>query len=583
MAGVTGSHRVTYIVLRFMRRPILVLVTVYAISMLGWVLIPGADPEHPSQPMSFFHALYFLTYTATTTGFGEIPHAFTDTQRMWVIVSLYSGVVAWLYAVGAIIQLIQNPHFRQAIAEVRFAKSVARLNEPFVILCGFGSTGSLLTRGLSDSNITAVILDNDPDRVVALFLRDYRVAMHALQADARVPDRLIEAGLMMPNCEAVVALTADEELNVKIAVTARLLNPKARVIALSTHDVYDETLSTLGGEVHIIDPFHTYARYLGATIHNPLIHMLNEWLIGAPGANLAMYPDIPTGTWILCGFGRLGQEIQHSLVALGIPTIVIDPTIDPELAEEGRMIAGRATQQTLLAAGIQQAAGIVIGTNSDPDNLSILLNAKKLNPDIFVLVRQNRHRNQMLFSAAEADLIMQPSLVSARRILFLLIAPLLRTFFERVRDRPLQARDEFLRGAINQLQEHVGGTRPRLWTVEVREGTTAALMKLFQSNVRVSLGEILRNPSDREQRLPCVPLVLRSGDDVQVMPDLTLTLKPDDQVLFCGRQSAHHLLDATLNNEYTLQYLMTGIDEPRGYVMQWAAKRLLPVHQRLRG
>jgi voltage-gated potassium channel len=575
MAAVTGSHRVTFIVLRFMRRPILVLVTVYAASMLGWALIPGPDPANHMEPLSFFHAFYFLTYTATTTGFGEIPYAFTETQRLWTIISLYTGVVAWLYAIGAIIQLIQNPHFKQAIAEVRFARSVARINEPFVIVCGFGSTGSLLTRGLSDNGITAVILDNDADRIIAVYLRDYRVTMYAVQADARIPDRLVEAGLMRPNCQAVVALTADEDLNVKISVTARLLNPSVRVIALSTHEKYDEVLTTLGGDLHIIDPFQTFARFLGLTIRNPLIHMLNAWLIGVPGANLAMYPDVPRGAWILCGYGRMGREIRESLNAMGIRTVVIDPEVDPEEAKTGGFIVDRANQQALRAARVETAAGIVAGTNTDADNLSIVLNAQALNPDIFVVVRQNRHRNQMLFERAEADLIMQPSLVSARRILFHLIAPLLRTFFDYIREHQLEDRDKVLKDIIQQLQDNVSGTNPRLWTIEICAESASALMSLLEGET-VTLEQVLMDPADRSRRLACVPLVVQSGDAVTAMPEMSRALKPGDRILFCGRNEAYHLLDATLNSQYTLRYLMTGVDEPRGYVSQWMTRKLFP-------
>lgn len=575
MAAVTGSHRVTFIVLRFMRRPILVLVTVYAASMLGWALIPGPDPANHMEPLSFFHAFYFLTYTATTTGFGEIPYAFTETQRLWTIISLYTGVVAWLYAIGAIIQLIQNPHFKQAIAEVRFARSVARINEPFVIVCGFGSTGSLLTRGLSDNGITAVILDNDPDRIIAMYLRDYRVTMYAVQADARIPDRLVEAGLMRPNCQAVVALTADEDLNVKISVTARLLNPGVRVIALSTHEKYDEVLTTLGGDLHIIDPFQTFARFLGLTIRNPLIHMLNAWLIGVPGANLAMYPDVPRGAWILCGYGRMGREIRESLNAMGIRTVVIDPEVDPEEAKTGGFIVDRANQQALREARVETAAGIVAGTNTDADNLSIVLNAQALNPDIFVVVRQNRHRNQMLFERAEADLIMQPSLVSARRILFHLIAPLLRTFFDYIREHQLEDRDKVLKDIIQQLQDNVSGTNPRLWTIEICAESASALMSLLEGET-VTLEQLLMDPADRDRRLACVPLVVQSGDAVTAMPEMSRALQPGDRILFCGRNEAYHLLDATLNSEYTLRYLMTGADEPRGYVAQWMTRKFFP-------
>lgn len=74
-------------------------------------------------------------------------------------------------------------------------------------------------------------------------------------------------------------------------------------------------------------------------------------------------------------------------------------------------------------------------------------------------------------------------------------------------------------------------------------------------------------------RLACVPLVVKSGDDVTVMPDLFHVIKADDQILFCGTKRANHLLAATLHNEYTLRYLITGLDEPRSVVMRWMMQR----------
>ncbi len=573
MAGVVGSRRVTFIILRVMRRPILVLVSIYAVSMLGWVLIPGPVLDGVPQTMSLFHAFYFLTYTATTTGFGEIPYPFTDGQRMWAAFSLYIGVVAWLYAIGGIIQLFQNPFFRQAIAERRFATRVARLQQPFVIVCGFGNRGSLLTRGLSDAGIDAVILDSSPDRINAVYLRDYRITALALCADARIPERLIEAGLTRPNCQAIVALTNDEQVNVKVAVSARLLNPSVRVVIQSTREADEETLRTLGGEVFVIDPFQTFARYLAATIHNPLIHMLNEWLIGAPGATLAMYPEVPRGHWILCGFGRMGRALFKAVTAVGMEAMVIDPTADKAPATE-QVIAGRAGQQNLLAAGIERAAGIVAGTNSDTDNLSILLNAKSLNPNAFTIVRQNMHRNELLFNAAQADLIMQPTLVSARRILFLLIAPLLNRFFGRVRDLHASGEHTFLREVILDLHACIGDAKPLLWTTVLDLSRAPVLTHALRQGRAVTLGDIVRDPAAREERLPCVPLVIHSEGKVTTMPPLKQDLRENDEILFCGTEQGRHLLEATLDNVYTLSYVMHGVDEPRGLVMKWLMRRI---------
>ena len=63
-----------FLALRRMRVPLIVLIVLYAVSTLGLTLVPGIDAQgRPAPPMSFFHAFYFVSYTATTIGFGEIP------------------------------------------------------------------------------------------------------------------------------------------------------------------------------------------------------------------------------------------------------------------------------------------------------------------------------------------------------------------------------------------------------------------------------------------------------------------------------------------------------------------------------
>ena len=86
--------------LRRLRAPLIGLILAYAISVLGLALIPGVDAAGQPSEMSFFHAFYVISYTATTIGFGEIPYAFTDAQRGWVTVSLYLSVICWAYTPG---------------------------------------------------------------------------------------------------------------------------------------------------------------------------------------------------------------------------------------------------------------------------------------------------------------------------------------------------------------------------------------------------------------------------------------------------------------------------------------------------
>jgi hypothetical protein len=43
--------------------------------------------------MSLLQAFCFTTCTASTMGFGEVPHAFTDRPRLWVTVSIRASVI----------------------------------------------------------------------------------------------------------------------------------------------------------------------------------------------------------------------------------------------------------------------------------------------------------------------------------------------------------------------------------------------------------------------------------------------------------------------------------------------------------
>ena len=139
-------NRVTFLVLRRMRTPLLVLLGAYTISVLGLTLITGVDDQGNPWRMDFFHAFYFISYMATTIGFGEIPYEFTNGQRLWVTISIYLTVVAWVYAIGSILNLVQDSAFRRAVTEGRFARNVRRLREPFFLVCGFGDTGKYLVR-----------------------------------------------------------------------------------------------------------------------------------------------------------------------------------------------------------------------------------------------------------------------------------------------------------------------------------------------------------------------------------------------------------------------------------------------------
>lgn len=562
--------RVSFIVMREMRTPLLVLLIVNSIAILGMVFIPGSEVDGKVVYMSIFHAFYVIAYTATTTGFGEIPIAFSDAQRLWILGCLYVCAGTWFYALGSIVRLVQNVFLKRAIQELRFSLNVNQISETFYIICGFGDTGSVLVRGLNDSGMKAVVIDSSQERIQALLLRNYKIPVPGLCADAGLPKHLLEAGITSPYCRAIVAITNNEDINLKISAVARVLNPDVGILTMSKMDTFEETLATLGGEVHIVDPFKTFAKVLNACINVPAFYALNNWLVGDKGATLESYLHPPVGGWIICGYGRMGMEANRVLTMNNVKTAVIDPHSRKKEEKIATYIEGSVNAKTLKEAGIDGAVGLLAAADDDGQNLSVLLNAYRLNQGLFTIVRQNSHQNELVFAKANADMIMQPTLVTARKILLLLIAPLLKHFFRYLLAKE-EGRDEVIKHVISRLREKIGAKKPLLVTIDFTREKSVAVIQCLDEGCSVMLGDIISDPRNRDLDLELVPFVIESEGEQYVLPTKDYQIKEGDQLLFCGTSRAKRLLKATINNEYTLHYLRTGKFKPSSYFAQWYA------------
>ena len=245
---------------------------------------------------------------------------------------------------------------------------------------------------------------------------------------------------------------------------------------------------------------------------------------------------------------------------------VIDPQADASDVGAGTtLIRAHADREALEAAGIDDAAGIVAGTDQDADNLGTLLSVAELNPETFCIVRQNSHENQVAFDAARADLVLQHSLTTARRILKLLISPLVQELIDWLAERE-PARTEAL---VERLRAAVGNEPPHLWSVRLIPDEAPAVTGYLDRNGTVAVGALCRDPRAFPERFPCEPLAIRRAGQSIMLPAADDPLETGDEILFCGIQWVEHMLQATLHNPYTLRYVVTGVDEPRGYVFAW--------------
>lgn len=541
-----------FVALRHMRAPLIFLIAIFAISVGGLVLIPGVDAEGNPWRMDFFHALYFISYTATTIGFGEIPYAFTDQQRLWVIFCIFLSVVGWAYAISKLFAVIQDRGFKQALTSQRFARSVRRLGEPFYVICGYGETGQLLAKSLDHLNIRFVVIDIDPERIDELDLQDYAFNAPGLVGDARLPNNLIMAGLTDPNCVGVIALTNDDSANLAVAIAVRLLNPKIPALCRATTVDVAANMASFGTR-HIIDPFEKFAEYLALAIRSPGSYRLLQWLTGLPGTELAAERVPPRGNWLVCGYGRFGQAIVRHITHEHLDVTLIDPK-PPSRATALPWVLGEGTRaETLYEAGIKSAVGIVAGTDDDISNLSIVVTARELNPNLFVVLRQNLQANHELFKAFDSDFTVVPSEIIAHECLAILTTPLLSRFLSIVKRRD----DAWADNVIARISAVTGTLVPAVWSVTIDAREAPAVVETIQS-ASIGLEVLLRDPADRTREMPCIPLMVMRGAEAIEMPEAEFELREGDSILFAGLSLAISDQQAILRNLKVLNYVLLG-------------------------
>jgi Trk K+ transport system NAD-binding subunit len=559
-----------FLVLRRMRSPLIALIVIFAISTLGLTLIPGVDSDGNPHRIGFFHAFYVMSYTATTIGFGEIPHAFTDAQRLWVMVSIYLAVIGWAYAIGSLLTLLQDRAFRRALALQHFTRKVARMREPFLLLVGYGQTGRLLGRAFDSMSRRFVVIDGSDESIDALDLEAYRFDVPGLAADARNPDHLGIAGLGHASCEAVLAMTNDDEVNLAVSMAAALLRPDLPVIARTVSPAIAHRMHAFGTPT-VVNPFDRFGDHLRLALRAPATHQLMTWLESGPGAELPKRGRPPTqGRWVLCGYGRFGRELAEDLQAEGLTVTVVDPLATPN-GNDSVVVGDGSDPEVMGLAELDSAVGFVAGTDNDTTNLSLVAAARRINPGLFVAARQNRPANAALFHAMQPDSLLVLAEVVAHEVYAKLSTPMLWRFLQEV---PAQG-DEWAAGVIERLHGRCGRKLQTLWRVRISAADSPALRR-WLTNGRARLGDLLRHPDDRDRPLAAVALLLLRADACELTPPDDYLLADGDQILLAGEPEANRALDTTLLVEGTLDYVVTGRHVPSSWIWRRLTRRTAP-------
>ncbi|MEH6514929.1 MAG: potassium channel family protein, partial [Maribacter arcticus] len=114
---------------------------------------------------------------------------------------------------------------------------------------------------------------------------------------------------------------------------------------------------------------------------------------------------------VVCGFGRNGMQAAEKLKAYKKPFVVIekDKEVIERFSEDILFIEGDANDDdVLLQSGIERAQYLIAALPDDAANLFVVLSARQLKKDLFIISRASLVNSQKKLFLAGADKVIMP-------------------------------------------------------------------------------------------------------------------------------------------------------------------------------
>ena len=222
--------------------------------------------------------------------------------------------------------------------------------------------------------------------------------------------------------------------------------------------------------------------------------------------------------YIVCGGGETGRPLIAELVK-NMKTIVLIETSE-DMIEQCKSVCdllyvqGDATEdQNLIAAGIANAAGIIVCLPSDKDCLYVTMTARMFNKNLRIISRMANPKHKAKLKMVGADAIVSPNAIGALRMASEMIRPTVVDFL----DKMLRSKAGTLRINEITISENSAVEGKRIGESKIKEK-----FRLLILGIKEGPDDIAFNPP--------VSQILKKGMTLIIMGDVA-DMKRAKQVL----------------------------------------------------
>lgn len=453
-------------------RLLMLLVAAFAVLVAVYSTVFHVLMDREGQSHSWPTSVYWTLSTMTTLGFGDITFQ-SDLGRVFSVVVLLSGSVFLLVMLPfAFIQFVFAPWMAMREA-ARAPRELPVDLAGHLVLTGLGPIEDALVRRADNAGVAYVVVISDLDEALGLHDRGYSVMVGDLDDPATYRAARVESA-------ALVAATRSDVANTNITFTVREITREVPMIATvsspASIDILqlagaDEVLQlgkmlglamaqrTLGpdGRSHVIGAFAGLqiaeaavggTSLVGRTLGEVRLRarlgigILGVWhrgrfevatadtvldastmlLMAGTSDQLARYDaQYAVGgaehqRMVVIGGGRVGRAAGLGFEQAELPYRIVEQR--PERVHDPAVyVQGDAADLAVLeAAGIRDAAAVVITTHDDDMNVYLALYCRRLRDDIRIVGRANLDRNVSTLYRAGADAVLSYASTGATAI-----------------------------------------------------------------------------------------------------------------------------------------------------------------------
>lgn len=173
---------------------------------------------------------------------------------------------------------------------------------------------------------------------------------------------------------------------------------------------------------------------IGLTLGQIAEKVLKRQILDALGRRRDRRLEKLSGHWIVCGLGRVGLNVAEAIAEENLTVVVLD--IDEsklEMAREKGWYALKADathEENLRACAVERAAGLVVSTSNDANNVYVTVTARSLNRNLRIIARANDPQSSGILYRVGADKVVNPLLAGASAMARAAVKPAVSDFLE---------------------------------------------------------------------------------------------------------------------------------------------------------